>query len=386
MKLYEYQAKSLMAKWGILTPRGATASNLDEARNIIGKLNMPVVIKAQILAGGRGKSGGIKTAHTTEEAIEAADSLLGKRLVTSQTGPNGAHVKKVLIEERQPIQKELYLSVTIDYSKALPVVIASDSGGVDIEEIAARSPERIIKEFIEVPRWLSLFKARRLAYKLGLSEYQIKEFTYLVRYLGHFFSTNNCTLAEVNPLAITAAGRLIAIDAKVIIDDNAIFRHREFENLRDPEDEDPLERRARESRLNYVRLDGNIGCLINGAGLAMATLDLLNIKGGRAANFLDIGGGAGLENIKEAFSLLLSDNRAEVVLINIFGGIIRCDLVAEALIEIARNKGLKIPAVIRLQGTNVIEAEKMLRESGLPFSWIPTMEEALEKAVEYTHQ
>ena len=388
MKLYEYQAKSLIARWGILTPKGATASNLDDARTIIEKLNMPLVIKAQIIAGGRGKAGGIKTASTPEEALDAADSLLGKRLVTPQTGPDGALIKKVLIEEKQPVEKELYLSITIDYSKALPVVIASDCGGVDIEEVAQRSPERIIKEFIEAPRpvspaggWLFLFKARRLAYKLGLSEYQIKEFTYLVRYLGHFFSTNDCTLAEINPLAITATGKLIALDAKVIIDDNALFRHKEFESLRDPADEDPLERRAREARLNYVRLDGNIGCMINGAGLAMATLDLLNIKGGRAANFLDIGGGAELENIKEAFSLLLSDDRVKVILINIYGGIIRCNLVAEALIEVAYNIGLKIPVVIRLSGTNVIKAEKMLKESGLPFSWILTMEEAVEKVV-----
>ncbi len=385
MKLYEYQAKSLMARWGILTPKGATASNLDEARTIIEKFNMPLVIKAQIIAGGRGKAGGIKMASTAEGALDAADSLLRKRLVTPQTGPDGVLIKKVLIEEKQPIKKELYLSITIDYSKTLPIVIASDCGGVDIEEVAQRSPERIIKEFIEVPRWLSLFKARRLAYKLGLSEHQIKEFTYLVRYLGHFFSTNDCTLAEINPLAITATGRLIALDAKVIIDDNALFRHKEFESLRDPEDEDPLEKRAREARLNYVRLEGDIGCMINGAGLAMATLDLLNIKGGRAANFLDIGGGAGLENIKEAFSLLLSDDRVKVILINIYGGIIRCDLVAEGLIEVAHTMGLKIPIVIRLSGTNVIKAEKMLKESGLPFSWISAMEEAVEKVVEYTH-
>jgi succinyl-CoA synthetase beta subunit len=382
MKIHEYQAKRILSGYGVTVPRGEVISKPEEARAVAERLGGgTVVVKAQIHAGGRGKGGGVKVARNSSEAETLAGRILGMTLVTHQTGPEGKLVKRVLIEEGLDIARELYVGVVIDRSSGKPVVMASSEGGVEIEVVAANHPEKILKEFVDTSVGFQSFQARKLAYGLGLEGKVVNEAVKLFQNLYKAFEATDASLVEINPMVTTGDGKAVALDAKVTFDDNALFRHPEFRELRDLNEEDPLEIKATNYGLNYIRLDGNVGCMVNGAGLAMATMDIIQYAGSRPANFLDVGGGANEEQVRRGFEIILSDTNVRAVLINIFGGIMRCDIVANGVVAAAKSLGIKVPVVVRLRGTNVELGQKILKESGLNFEVANDMKEAAEKVV-----
>jgi succinyl-CoA synthetase beta subunit len=381
MKIHEYQAKQTLARFGVATPRGDIAYSPEEARGVAERLGGNVVVKAQIHAGGRGKAGGVKLAHGSNEAERLAREMLGKKLVTAQTGPEGRVVKRVLIEEGLEVARELYLGIVIDRTSARPVFMASSEGGVEIEVVAAEHPEKILKEFVEPSLGFQPFQARKLAFGLGLDAKLVNEAVRFFLALFQAFEATDASLVEINPFVVARDGRLLALDAKINFDDNALSRHKDIRELRDLDEEDPLEVKASNYGLNYIRLDGNVGCMVNGAGLAMSTMDIIQYAGGRPANFLDVGGGANEEQVRRGFEIILSDANVRAVLINIFGGIMRCDIVASGVVAAAKSLGIRIPVVVRLEGTNVELGQKILRESGLNFTVATGMKDAAEKAV-----
>ncbi len=382
MKIHEYQAKAILARHGVPVPRGEVALSAQEAGEIARRLGgAVVVVKAQIHAGGRGKAGGVKVVKTSDEAEKIASSLLGQTLVTYQTGPAGQVVGRLLIEEGLDIDRELYLSMLVDRASQKIVMMVSAEGGVEIEEVAAKTPDKIHKEFIVPGIGLQPYQARKLAFALGLGGAQIGKATAMMLALYKAFVATDAAMLEINPLITTKAGDLLALDAKVSFDDNALYRHADLKDLRDLAEEDPLEVEASKFALNYIRLDGNIGCMVNGAGLAMATMDIIKLAGGMPANFLDVGGGANAEQIRNAFKILMSDKNVKAVLINIFGGILRCDVLAQGVIAAVQELGVPVPIVIRMKGTNVDEGKRMLAESGLNFTTADTMNEAADRVV-----
>ncbi len=382
MKIHEYQAKSVLARFGVPVPRGEVASSPAEAGEIARRLGGDIsVVKAQIHAGGRGKGGGVKLARSAEEAESLAKQMIGMTLVTHQTGPEGKKVGRVLIEEGLAIDRELYLSIVIDRAAACPVIIASAAGGMDIEEVAASEPEKILREYIDRGAGIVPFQARKLAFGMGLPGAVANKLAKVLDSLYKAFVETDASMIEINPLIVTKGGDLLALDAKVTFDDNAMYRHPDLRDFRDITEEDPLEVEASKFSLNYIRLDGNIGCMVNGAGLAMATMDIIKLAGGEPANFLDVGGGANAEQIRNAFKILMSDKNVKAVLINIFGGILRCDILAQGVIAAVTELGVPVPIVIRMEGTNVEEGKRMLRESGLNFATADSMGEAADKVV-----
>ncbi len=381
MKIHEYQAKQILSKFGVPVPQGEVASTPAEAKKIAEKIGPRVVLKAQIHAGGRGKGGGVKIANTPQEAEALAQDMIGMTLVTHQTGPEGKTVKRLLVEEALDIDKELYIGIVIDRAQEAPVVMASSEGGVEIEKVAAETPELIFKEYINPSTGFLGFQARKLAFKLGLKGDTQKHAVKFLSTLYKAFQATDASLAEINPLLITKQGNVLALDAKMNFDDNALVRHPEVHEMRDLDEEDPLEVEASKFDLNYIKLDGNVGCMVNGAGLAMATMDIIMYTGGMPANFLDVGGGVSEESVKNAFKILVSDQDVKAALINIFGGIVRCDLVANGIVKAAKELGLKIPMVVRLEGTNVEQGKKILEESGLSFQPASSMQEAADKVV-----
>ncbi|HYR82689.1 MAG TPA: ADP-forming succinate--CoA ligase subunit beta [Terriglobia bacterium] len=381
MKIHEYQAKQILARYGVRIPRGEVAYTKEEAREAAQKIGGTVVVKAQIHAGGRGKGGGVKLAKTVDEAEEIAGRMIGMNLVTAQTGPEGRQVQKVLIEEGLDIRKELYLGIVIDRQTGTPVFMASASGGMDIEEVAAKNPEAILREHVEPGLGLQPFQARRLAFGLGLAPELINDAAQFMIALYRAFEDTDASLAEINPFLVTGDNKVYALDAKMNFDDNALYRHKDIKELRDLNEEDPLEIEASKFGLNYIKLDGNVACMVNGAGLAMGTMDIIKLAGGSPANFLDVGGGASAEQVKNAFRILLSDKNVKAVLINIFGGIMRCDVVASGVVEAAKATGVKVPVVVRLEGTNVEQGQEILRKSGLNFIVADGMKDAAEKVV-----
>jgi succinyl-CoA synthetase beta subunit len=381
MKIHEFQAKAILADAGVPTPRGRVAVSPAEVRAVAQELGGPVVVKAQIHAGGRGKGGGVKLAKTPDEAEQVASQILGMMLRTHQTGPDGQRVKRVLVEEAMAIRRELYLGIVIDRAVGLPVLMASAAGGMEIEEVARTRPEAIVKVHVDPATGIRGFHARKLAFGLGLQGDHVKAAADFVTRLYAAFERTDCSLAEINPLVVAEDGRLLALDAKMNFDDNALFRHPEVQALRDLDEESPLEVEASKYNLNYIKLDGNVGCMVNGAGLAMATMDIIKLAGGQPANFLDVGGGASAEQIENAFRILISDAHVKAVLINIFGGILRCDRLAEGVIKAVRSLQVTLPIVIRMEGTNVELGQQMLRESGLNFIAAQGMRDAAAKAV-----
>jgi succinyl-CoA synthetase beta subunit len=382
MKIHEYQAKAILARHGVPVPRGEVAFSAQEVSEIARRLGGgPVVVKAQIHAGGRGKAGGVKVVPSADEAEAVAKELFGRTLVTYQTGPDGQKVSRLLVEEGLAIDRELYLSLVIDRSTQKPVLMVSAEGGVDIEEVAARTPEKIHKAFIHPGIGLAPFQAQRLAFALGLTGEAVKKATRMMLALYQAFIATDASLLEINPLITTTGGDLLALDAKMNFDDNALYRHGDIRDLRDLSEEDPLEVEASKFSLNYIRLDGNIGCMVNGAGLAMATMDIIKLSGGAPANFLDVGGGATAEQIRNAFKILMSDQNVKAVLINIFGGILRCDILAAGVIAAVKELGVSVPIVIRMKGTNVEAGKKMLAESALNFTTADTKSEAAASVV-----
>jgi succinyl-CoA synthetase beta subunit len=382
MKIHEYQGKELLRKYGVPVPRGIVARSSEEAYQAAKELGTEVVVvKAQIHAGGRGKGGGVKIAKGADEAQELARQMLGMNLVTHQTGPEGREVRVLLIEEGLPIDKEFYLGLVLDRASGRPVFMASAAGGMDIEEVAAKTPEQIFKETIDPAVGFRPFQARKLAFKLGIPAELIGQAAKFMQTLYSAYEQMDASLLEINPFLLTKDKRLIALDAKVNFDDNALFRHKEFLDLRDLHEEEPLEIEASKYDLNYIKLDGNIACMVNGAGLAMATMDIIKLAGGEPANFLDVGGGASQERVEAAFRILLADENVRAVLINIFGGIVRCDMVARGVVGAANNLGVKVPVVVRLEGTNVEEGQRVIRESGLNFTVAKGMQDAAEKVV-----
>jgi succinyl-CoA synthetase beta subunit len=382
VKIHEYQAKSVLARFGVTVPRGEVAFTSQEAGEIARRLGGNIaVVKAQIHAGGRGKGGGVKIAKSPDEAEQFARQILGMTLVTHQTGPEGRKVGRVLIEEGLQIERELYLSIVIDRASASPVIIASAAGGMDIEEVAAKEPEKILREQIDPGTGVIPFQARKLAFGMGLGSGPANKLVKLLDSIYKAFIETDASMIEVNPLILTKGGDLLALDAKVSFDDNALYRHPDLRDLRDLGEEDPLEVEASKFSLNYIRLDGNIGCMVNGAGLAMATMDIIKLAGGEPANFLDVGGGANAEQIKNAFRILMADSNVKAVLINIFGGILRCDVLAQGVIAAVQELGVRVPIVIRMEGTNVEEGKRLLRESGLNFTTADSMGEAADKVV-----
>jgi succinyl-CoA synthetase beta subunit len=382
MKIHEYQAKAILAKHGVPVPRGEVAFSAQEAGEIARRLGGgTVVVKAQIHAGGRGKAGGVKVVKNAAEAERVAADLIGRTLVTYQTGPAGQVVGRLLVEEGLGIARELYLSMLVDRASKKPVMMVSAEGGVDIEEVAAKTPEKIHREYVDSSVGLMPFQARKLAFAVGLTYAQVPKATKMFLALYKAFMVTDSSLLEINPLIVTTAGDLLALDAKINFDDNALYRHSETRDLRDLSEEDPLEVEASKFSLNYIRLDGNIGCMVNGAGLAMATMDIIKLAGGMPANFLDVGGGANAEQIRNAFKILMSDKNVKAVLINIFGGILRCDVLAAGVIAAVKELGVPVPIVIRMKGTNVEEGKKMLADSGLNFATADTMNEAADKVV-----
>ena len=382
MKIHEYQAKQILTKFGVTTPRGDVAYTPEEARGVAEKLGGgTVVVKAQIHAGGRGKAGGVKIAKDAKDAERLANEMLGKTLVTPQTGPEGRVVRRVLIEEGLDIARELYLGMVIDRATARPVMMASSEGGVEIEVVAAAHPEKILKEFIDPTVGFQAFQARKLAFGLGLDASLVTEATRFLSALFRAFESTDASLAEINPLVVTRDGRILALDAKMNFDDNALYRHKDIRELRDLDEEDALEVKASSYNLNYIRLEGSVGCMVNGAGLAMATMDLIQYAGGSPANFLDVGGGANEEQVRRGFEIILSDPHVRAVLVNIFGGIMRCDIVANGVVSAARTLGVKVPVVVRLEGTNVELGQQILRDSGLNFTVANGMKDAAEKVV-----
>ena len=379
MKVHEYQAKSIFARYGVPVPRGSAASAPAEAREIAGSMGGQAVIKAQVHAGGRGKAGGIIVARTPEDAEQAAASLLGKRLVTPQTGPQGVPVGKVLVEEVAEIIRELYLALTVDRTFRGPVMIASESGGMEIEEVAAREPEKIYKEAIDPLIGFQPFQGRRLAYALNLEPELIRPATQLMVALYRVFLENDCSLAEINPLALTQDKRLIALDAKLSFDDNSLFRHSELREMRDPDQEDHFEAQAQEYDISYVKLEGEVGCMVNGAGLAMATMDVIKSAGASPANFLDVGGGASEDKVAQAFTIMLSDPQVKWALVNVFGGILRCDIAAKGIVKACKERGAELPILVRMLGTNVEEGKAILKASGLHVTFADSLAEVAQK-------
>jgi len=383
MKVHEYQAKEILKAHGVPVPKGRVAETSDEARRIAEEIGTRrIVVKAQIHAGGRGKGGGVRAVSSPQEVEKAAKEILGMTLVTPQTGPAGRVVRKVLVEEGVDIKEELYLGVVIDRSKTSPVIMASREGGVEIEKVAAEAPEKIIKEWVDPSVGLRPFQANKIGYGLGFEPNQIGPMRSVITGLYKSFYEKDCLLVEVNPLVLTAEGGLIALDAKMNFDDNGLFRHKEVVALRDLNEEAPLEIEASKYNLNYIKLDGNVGCMVNGAGLAMATMDIIKLAGAEPANFLDVGGGATVEMVKNGFKILMSDPGVKAVLINIFGGILRCDTLAKGVIEAVTEVKVNVPIVIRLEGTNVEEGRRLLNSSGLRFIVAMGMKEAAEKVVE----
>ena len=385
MKIHEYQAKAIIQKFGVAVPRGEVALTREEAenaaRNLLAAGASGVVVKAQIHAGGRGKGGGVKIAKSAQEAAEIAGRMLGMKLVTHQTGPEGKEVRRLLIEETLPIDRELYLGIVIDRAEAKPVFMASASGGMEIEQVAAQNPDAILKEWIDPAVGLIPYQARKLAFGLGLKPEQINDAVRFMTALYKAFEATDGSLAEINPFITTKDGKLYALDAKINFDDNALFRHKDLKELRDITEEDPLEVEASKYGLNYIKLDGNVGCMVNGAGLAMATMDTIKYAGGNPANFLDVGGGANAEQVTHAFEILLSDKNVRAVLINIFGGILRVDTLAQGVVEAAHKTKIQLPIVLRLEGTNVEAGREILKNSGLNFIVAQTMKDAAEKVV-----
>jgi succinyl-CoA synthetase beta subunit len=382
MKIHEYQGKALLSKFGVPTPRGIVVTNPEEAEKAASELGTDVVVvKAQIHAGGRGKGGGVKLAKSPAEAKELASQILGMNLITHQTGPEGTVVKTLLIEEGLPIDKEFYLGITLDRNTGRNVFMASSAGGMDIEAVAEETPELILKETIDPSTGLMPFQARKLAFGLGLPAELVGQATKFMIALSKAYDDLDASLVEINPFLLTKDGRLIALDAKLTFDDNALYRHKDFLELRDLNEEEPLEIEASKFDLNYIKLDGNIGCMVNGAGLAMATMDIIKLHGGEPANFLDVGGGASQERVENAFRILLADENVKAVLINIFGGIVRCDMVAKGVVAAAKNLDVKIPIVARLEGTNVEEGKKVLQESGIGIIAADGMSDAAAKVV-----
>ena len=381
MKIHEYQAKQILARYGVRIPRGEIVYSRDEARNAAERLGGTVVVKAQIHAGGRGKGGGVKLAKTPDEAEQIAAQMLGMTLVTHQTGPEGRKVQKVYIEEGLDIRRELYLGVVIDRQTGKVVFMASAAGGMDIEEVAASKPEAILREYITPGLGLQSFQARKLAFGLGLAPELVNDAVQFMTALYRAFEDTDASLAEINPFLVTGDNKVYALDAKMNFDDNALYRHRDIKELRDLNEEEPLEIEASKFGLNYIKLDGNVACMVNGAGLAMATMDIIKLAGGSPANFLDVGGGASAQQVENAFRILLSDSSVKAVLINIFGGIMRCDVVASGVVQAAKNIGVKVPIVVRLEGTNVEQGQEILRTSGLNFIVVDGMKDAAEKVV-----
>jgi succinyl-CoA synthetase beta subunit len=383
MKIHEYQAKAILSRFGVPVPRGEIAFSAAEAGDIARRLHSGVVVvKAQIHAGGRGKGGGVKLARAPEEAEKLAANMLGMTLVTHQTGPEGRVVSRTLIEEGVQMQRELYLSIVLDRASGKPVVMASAAGGMDIEEVAAATPEKIVKVFVEPGVGLMPFEARQIAFAIGLEGAQIGQAVKLIASLYQAYMATDASLVEINPLVVTASGDLLALDAKMNFDDNALYRHTDLRDLRDLGEEDPLEIEASKFSLNYIHLDGNIGCMVNGAGLAMATMDIIKLAGGEPANFLDVGGGANAEQIRNAFRILMSDKNVKAVLINIFGGILRCDVLAQGVITAVKELGVPVPIVIRMEGTNVEEGKRLLKESGMNFTTADSMDQAASRVVQ----
>ena len=383
MKVHEYQAKALLRELGVPVPNGEVASSPADAKVVAARIGGKVVVKAQVHAGGRGKAGGIKLADGATEAETAARQILGMRLRTPQTPPEGLEVRSVLVEEASAIERELYVSITLDRARSAHVVMASQAGGMDIEEVAARTPEKILREWAHPALGLADFQARRLAFGLGLAGDQFKQGVGLLKSLFALYLAKDCSLAEINPLVVTGDGRVLALDAKLTFDDNALSRHAELVALRDVREEDPLDVEASKYGLNYIKLDGTVGCMVNGAGLAMATMDIIKLAGGEPANFLDVGGGASAEQVKNAFRIILSDKNVKAILINIFGGILRVDRLAEGIIGAVTKLGLTLPVVLRAEGTNVELGKKMLAESGLALTMAEDMGDGARKAVAF---
>jgi succinyl-CoA synthetase beta subunit len=382
LNIHEHQAKALFARYGVPVPRGEVAFTADEAGEIARRLGGgTVVVKAQIHAGGRGKGGGVKLAKNPDEAARIARDMIGMTLVTHQTGPEGRVVSRVLVEEGLQISRELYFSVLLDRAVQRPLIMASAAGGMDIEEVAATTPEKIVREHVHPGVGLSPFQARKVAFALGLEGGQVQKATKVMQAIYNCFVGIDASLMEVNPLIVTGTGDLLALDAKINIDDNALYRHPDIRELRDLAEEDPLEIEASKFSLNYIRLDGSIGCMVNGAGLAMATMDIIKLAGGQPANFLDVGGGANAEQIRNAFKILMSDANVKAVLINIFGGILRCDVLAQGVIAAVKDLHVEVPIVIRMEGTNVEEGKRMLAESGLNFTTADDMGDAAARVV-----
>jgi len=382
MKIHEYQGKAILKEYGVPVPRGVVARTPEEAEAAAKELGTDVVVvKAQIHAGGRGKGGGVKLAKSPEEAREIASQMLGMMLVTHQTGPEGREVKTLLIEEGLPIDKEFYLGITLDRVSGRNVFMASAAGGMDIEKVAEETPELILKETIDPAVGLQAFQARKLAFGLGIPSGLVNQAVKFMISLYKAYEATDASLVEINPFLLTKDERLIALDAKLNFDDNAMYRHKDFAGLRDLNEEEPLEIEASKFDLNYIKLDGNIGCMVNGAGLAMATMDIIKLAGGEPANFLDVGGGASQERVEQAFKILLADENVKAVLINIFGGIVRCDMVANGVVAAAKNLGVSIPIVARLEGTNVEEGRRVLETSGIGIIPATGMNDAAEKVV-----
>jgi len=381
MKIHEYQGKQLLAKYGVTVPRSVVVKDAEQMASAVEQLGLPVVVKAQIHAGGRGKGGGVKLARTLEEAVDVTRKMLGMKLITHQTGPEGREVRTVLIEEGLKIKQEFYLGIVLDRATSRLVFMASSAGGMEIEEVAAHEPEKILKESIDPAVGLQPFQARKLAFGIGLPNEVVNKAAKFMTTLYRAFVDLDASLAEINPFLLTEDGELYALDAKLNFDDNALFRHKDYAELRDLNEEEPLEIEASKHDLNYIKLDGNIGCMVNGAGLAMATMDIIKLAGGEPANFLDVGGGASQERVENAFRILLSDKNVRAVLINIFGGIVRTDMVASGVVAAARNIGVKVPVVVRLEGTNVEKGREVIEQSGLGFVSASGMKDAAEKVV-----
>jgi succinyl-CoA synthetase beta subunit len=380
MKIHEFQAKELFRKYNVPVPEGNVAFSVDEAKEIAPKLGgYPVVVKAQIHAGGRGKGGGVKLASSLDEVETLANEILGMTLVTHQTGPEGKLVKKLLVEAGQEIEKELYLSLLVDRATASVVIMASRDGGMDIEEVAANTPERIIKVYVDPLLGIQGYQLRQVAFGLEIPGAAMKEFSGLLANLYKCFMANDCSMLEINPLILTKDDKVLALDAKVDFDSNALYRHKDLLELRDLDEEDPMEVEAGEYNLNYINLDGNVGNIVNGAGLAMATMDIIKNAGATPANFMDVGGGASSEQVENAFRIILADEKVKAVLINIFGGILRCDIFAQGVVDAARKTGIKIPVVVRMEGTNVDEGKKILADAGLDLTSAVDLSDAAKK-------
>jgi len=382
MKIHEYQAKEILRRFGVPTPRGEMTTTPEQAKEIAKKLGTSVVVvKAQIHAGGRGKGGGVKLARSVDEAGDLAKKIMGMTLVTPQTGPQGRVVKRLLIEEGLDIKRELYLSILVDRAVEAPVIMASAAGGMEIEEVARENPAAILRETIRPATGLQPYNVRKIVFGLGLGADMVKVAAPFLQSLYRAFLDTDASLVEINPLIVTGDGRLIALDAKMTFDDNALDRHKDIAEMRDLDEEDPLEVEASKYKLNYIKLDGNVGCMVNGAGLAMATMDIIKLAGGSPANFLDVGGGANAEQVKNAFKILTSDPEVKGVFINIFGGILRCDVLASGVVAAARDLNLKLPVVVRMEGTNVEKGREILQESGLAFTVADGMKDGAEKIV-----